>query len=245
MSRRSRNVILHTVVQHGWHLKKADVKAAFLQGKPFDETQVRYAMPPPELKEALGMDSKDSRPVRLLKSVYGLTRAPLDWYRKVDEVLMELGGERCITDPCVWRFWEGDSQKAKLMGLIGGHVDDFLIAGNEKNRRWREVLEVFYKAFRWSPWEQDRFKQTGLELVQDPKTGEITFSQASISSRYRRLMSQRTGPRIWTHPAPRKRSPNCEDCWEPCSGCALRADQMCVQRLDCCRQRSARQPWRH
>ena len=57
-------------------------------------------------------------------------------------------------------------------------MDDFLIAGNEKNRRWREVLEVFYKAFRWSPWEQDRFKQTGLELIQDPKTGEITFSQA-------------------------------------------------------------------
>ena len=97
------------------------------------------------------------RVVRLLKPVYGLTTAPLDWYLEVDRVLKALGGHKCVTDPCVWIFTEGE----KLHGIIGAHVDDFLIAGEERSALWKRVVENLLAAFRWTPWEEKSFKQCG------------------------------------------------------------------------------------
>jgi hypothetical protein len=82
-------MLLQTVVQHGWKLYKGDVTAAFLQGRPL-EGKNKYALAPPELAEAMGLPPGE-RVVRLLKSVYGLTTAPLDWYLEVDRVLRTLG----------------------------------------------------------------------------------------------------------------------------------------------------------
>ena len=76
-------MLLQTAVQQKWKVWKADVKAAFLQGKEFDPNEQRHALPPPELAEALVMHKSDIRPVKLMKAVYGLTRAPLDWYTRV------------------------------------------------------------------------------------------------------------------------------------------------------------------
>ena len=108
MHKRSRMLLLANAAQRGWIVEKADVKAAFLQGKAFEKEETRYALPPQELAEAMGMDLNDIRPVRLCKSVYGLTRAPLDWYKKVDELLISLGGLRSKADPCIWYFHARD-----------------------------------------------------------------------------------------------------------------------------------------
>jgi len=98
LNKRSKQMLLQIVVQNGWQLKKGDVTAAFLQGRPL--TKSRYAVAPPELAEALGMQPGEKY-VLLFKSVYGLTAAPLEWYLEVDRVLRLLGAHRCHTDPCV------------------------------------------------------------------------------------------------------------------------------------------------
>ena len=118
MHKRSRMLLLANAAQRGWTVEKADVKAAFLQGNTFKKEETRYALPPEELASAMGMDLKDIRPVRLCKSVYGLTRAPLDWYRKIDELLISLGGIRSAADPCIWLFHERD-EKGRIV-----YVDD-------------------------------------------------------------------------------------------------------------------------
>ena len=106
MAKRSRTMFLQSAVQRQWKVWKADVKAAFLQGREFDTEDTRYALPPKELAMALGMDPSDPRPVRLRKSVYGLTRAPLDWYLRVAEMIGALLGVTQKTDPCVWIFYQ-------------------------------------------------------------------------------------------------------------------------------------------
>ena len=53
LNRRSKQMLLQIVVQHGWQLKKGDVTAAFLQGRPLEKC--KYCIAPPELAEALGM----------------------------------------------------------------------------------------------------------------------------------------------------------------------------------------------
>ena len=160
LNKRSKQMLLQTVVQRNWKLYKGDVTAAFLQGRPLTGKN-KYALATPELAEAMGLPPGE-RVVRLLKSVYGLTTAPLDWYLEVDRVLRALGGHRCVTDPCVWTFKESD----QLVGIIGAHVDDFLIAGAEENPLWKRIVENLLASFRWTPWETGTFKQCGVRIKQ-------------------------------------------------------------------------------
>ena len=87
-------------------------------------------------------------------------------------MLKELGAHKCNSDPCVWRF----VKDGVLLGLIGAHVDDFLICGNE-SEEWKQILKVFQAAFRWSPWEEGKFKQCGVSIIQN-LDGSITQSQS-------------------------------------------------------------------
>ena len=81
-------MLLQICVQRDWKLLKGDVTAAFLQGRNI--THSKYALAPPELAEAMNLP-KGMRVVKLLKSVYGLTTAPIEWLNKVNDVLRELG----------------------------------------------------------------------------------------------------------------------------------------------------------
>ena len=103
LNRRSKQILLQVCAQNGWKLYKGDVTAAFLQGRELSNEKCKYAIAPKELAEAMGLPEGETI-IRLLKSVYGLTAAPLEWYKQVDKVLHGLKGERCHTDPCVWKF---------------------------------------------------------------------------------------------------------------------------------------------
>ena len=118
---------------------------------------------------------KGERVVRLLKSVYGLTTAPLEWYQQVDRVLKKLGGVQAASDPCIWTFNSADGVH---LGLIGAHVDDFLIGG-EKCAEWDNIISTLLTAFRWTPWESGHFKQCGVHVEQLPN-GDIESTKKSI-----------------------------------------------------------------
>ena len=173
LNKRSKQMLLQIAVQNEWRLSKGDVTAAFLQGRPI--SQSKYALAPPELAEAMNLP-KGERVIKLLKSVYGLTTAPIEWFNKVNDVLREIGFEQCACDPCMWRLVEND----KLVGLIGAHVDDFLITGDE-SLTWKEAMRILLSAFRWTPWEETKFKQCGVTIVQNPDNS-ITQSQAEYLS---------------------------------------------------------------
>jgi hypothetical protein len=57
-------------------------------------------------------------------------------------------------------------ENGELIGIIGAHVDDFLIAGNEESETWSKIKELLMTAFRWTPWEDTKFKQCGVNIVQ-------------------------------------------------------------------------------
>ena len=169
LNKRSKQILLQICVQEEWKLLKGDVTAAFLQGR--SAMHDKYALAPPELAEALGLPQGE-RVVRLLKSVYGLTTAPIEWFQKVNDVLKSLGAEQCASDPCVWRYVVDN----KLQGLVGAHVDDFLICGDNHSEHWKKFIEVLQTSFRWTPWEEEKFKQCGVLITQNPD-GSITQHQ--------------------------------------------------------------------
>ena len=88
-------------------------------------------------------------------------------------MLKELGGKQTAADPCVWTFTTDDGVH---IGIIGAHVDDFLIAGKECEE-WKKIIDILLAAFRWTPWGEKSFKQCGISVDQ-VEDGSIVQHQA-------------------------------------------------------------------
>ena len=162
MSRRSRQLLLQLATHRGWSLLKGDVKTAFLQG---DENQLGrsiFGYPPEELREAMGLEP--GQLVQFAKAAYGLTIAPREFYKKADRIIHNLGLERLKTEPCMWRFRAPVQGRLQTIGLIGCHVDDFLIVGQESDSRWKKLVEAFHASLTWSPWECAPMTHCGVAL---------------------------------------------------------------------------------
>ena len=151
----------------GLPLLKADAKAAFLQGLSTQGKRSIFGKPVEELRDALGLS--EHQYVQFMKAAYGLTIAPREFYLLVNQTLDNLQLRRLVTDPCVWIYTvEDEPGKPTTLGMIGAHVDDFLMCGREDDPRWIQILEKFHMALRWSPWETPPLVHCGVKLQQYP-----------------------------------------------------------------------------
>ncbi|MBW0523233.1 hypothetical protein O181_062948 [Austropuccinia psidii MF-1] len=99
----------------GFH--QIDVKSAFLNA-PLSKTV--YLSLPQGVK-----GDKRRICLRLNKAIYGLKQAPLAWYDRLKQWLVDVGFTACILDPCV--FYRGGDYPLWLYV----HVDDIAIFGKE------------------------------------------------------------------------------------------------------------------
>ena len=171
LSRRGRQLMLQATSLNNGGFLKADAKAAFLQGGPTQSVRNIYGRPVKELKEALQLE--EDQAVKFLKSAYGLTVAPRDFYLYVAEILNKLKLSRLQTEPCIWRLRAPDPQTQDLrtIGLVGVHVDDFLLCGDEKHPAWVQFLEDFHKSMKWSPWETPPLVHCGVQIEETYHNG--------------------------------------------------------------------------
>ena len=163
LTRRSRLLMLNLCTHQRWRITKADAKSAFHQGASHQGSRNVFTIPVPELAEGLGIAQGEA--VRLLKSAYGLASAARDWFLDVKAVLEQKCGLRQLkSDPCVW---VRDSSNG-VKGIIGVHMDDFLLAGDMGDPGWNEAVRMFKESFQWSPWEDPPFLHCGVEIQQMP-----------------------------------------------------------------------------
>jgi hypothetical protein len=69
---------------------------------------------------------KENLVCRLKKSLYGLKKAPRQWYLKFDRFMIEQGYSRCHSDHCVY-FKKLENESFIILLL---YVDDMLVAGS-------------------------------------------------------------------------------------------------------------------
>ena len=170
MSRQTRQLLLTMSARRRWKLQKGDVTGAFLQGRAYP--QELFCIPCDEILHAMGLEPGTITKIR--RGCYGLVDAPLEWYRTVSEVLEELGLVKSYSDPCCW-MWK---PQGVLQGLISGHVDDFLFAGDADNKAWQQILEQIRTRFKWTDWEEKKFVQCGV-LVEEQADGSYHLSQSA------------------------------------------------------------------
>ncbi|CAK9012642.1 Retrovirus-related Pol polyprotein from transposon RE1 (Retro element 1) (AtRE1) [Includes: Protease RE1 [Durusdinium trenchii] len=176
MSRRTRQLMMTMASCCGWSQVKCDAKSAFLQtSENTEEHRSVFAVPVPELAMAMGVEP--GRAVQVVKSCYGLCNAPHQWYLEVRNKILELGGEALKTEPCCWRI--KDPSTNSVVGLVGSHVDDFYMIGDDGNETWNLFLHRFKASYRWSPWECDSFDHCGVQLHQTPSK-EIILDHAKF-----------------------------------------------------------------
>ena len=110
-----------------WRLASADVRAAFLKGDPYISREL-YLMAPSESRGPR-VKMTPRQIAKVLKGVFGLADAPREWYLRLARCLKENGWVCLQTDQACWV--RRDS-RGKVLGIIVGHVDDLLFAGNKE-----------------------------------------------------------------------------------------------------------------
>jgi len=99
-----------------WSLYHLDVKSTFLNG-PLEE--IVYVSQPPSFEIA----GKENMVFKVHKALYGLKQAPRAWSKKIDQVLTQIGFEKCLVEFGVYvqKLSDGETMITCL------YVDDLLI----------------------------------------------------------------------------------------------------------------------
>eukprot|EP00438_Fugacium_kawagutii_P026186 Skav211360 [mRNA] locus=scaffold677:368899:370686:- [translate_table: standard] len=88
--------------------------------------------------------------MRMKKSAYGLSDAPLLWYEEADRRLQTMKWQRHELDKCSYMLVNGDT----LVGLLILHVDDVLISGDPNSQMFQDSLIELRKQFNFGKWQQ-------------------------------------------------------------------------------------------
>ena len=78
-----------------------------------------FVQPPSEIIE-------EAKIWKFQRCIYELTDAPREWYSKVEQELLKLGGRKNLYDKAMFQW---NSKDGALCGILVTHVDDFVYCG--------------------------------------------------------------------------------------------------------------------
>jgi len=149
-------------------IKQLDFVGAFLQAKT--RSRVFISIPPihgilfPEYKEYCG------KPIRLAKSMYGMTLSGKYWFLDLQEHLLQLGFKPSSTVPCLFIKEDEDGDKIYVLN----YVDDMLYYGtndvkvkqDEESLQARFSLELMGQAHWYLSTRINQLSNYNIELDQ-------------------------------------------------------------------------------
>ena len=161
VSKQSLRLQFTLAAQMGWEIVMADITSAFLQSDNIDREI--YVEPPKNIK-------KPGVIWRILKPMYGLGDASLQWYNTLAKTLIELGCIRLNTDPAMFYWYE---ENGKLGGIVAWHVDDKVSCGSVNF--YEKVLTPLMNAFTFGSTSEGKYRCLGWNVVH--KMEDILVSQ--------------------------------------------------------------------
>ena len=161
-----RNLLYLMSVQHQWPLEGLDLATAFLQTQPTEADRNLWTTGVEELRTALGIDGPGL--MRILKNVYGSTTAPRGLWLDLHKTLTKLGGVPVLGERCLW-IWksqtEMDNGKPRVIGAMGGHVDDFHRLGDNNSEEWKAIKVQVDTAYKWGTAKTGSYRHAGTDVV--------------------------------------------------------------------------------
>ena len=163
LGKMSRHLLLQACALHKLRVHFGDVSSAFLQTSASEECQELTIKAHPEVGYLFSdSERQPARYVRLMKSFYGLTSALRAWWLDITQNLSQFGWKPMSTDQCLWCRSSDDRE---VKGVIGIHVDGFLIglADGILGEKWMSEIKSLY---RWGSWKVSESEFAGIRVRQ-------------------------------------------------------------------------------
>ncbi|CAI7772684.1 unnamed protein product [Closterium sp. NIES-54] len=164
-------IFLSIVAVLDLNLMQLDMKNAFLQSKL---DRVLYMYQPNYFKDGTG------RVCKLLKSLYGLKKSPLLWYKALDGVMLGAGWKKSQVNTAL--YFKVDDDNVTCWVLV--YVDNLLVASSSAAmlNELKKLLEATFELREISPVQ----KYLGLEIVRDGSVRKLWLHQQGYADKLRR-----------------------------------------------------------
>ena len=164
----ARNLTYQMVCQHSWNLEGLDLATAFLQTEPTNADSRLWTTGVAELREPLNVGPEGV--MKIMKNIYGSTTAPRGLWLSLNKKLCELGGKPALGERCLW-IWTSSHEKdpaghPRVIGLMGGQVDDFHRIGDPNSSEWAEVCRKINESYRWGSAMNIAMQELIFKLVE-------------------------------------------------------------------------------
>ena len=162
----ARNILYQMVCQHDWQMEGLDLATAFLQTEPTEADSQLWTSGVAELREALQVGPEGV--MKIMKNIYGSTTAPRGLWLDLHRTLCGLGGRPAMGERCLW-LWASEHEKdagghPRVIGIMGGHVDDFHRAGDHTSEEWLAICKKIDSAYHWGTAKRDEYRHAGTDL---------------------------------------------------------------------------------
>ena len=166
-----RNLIYLLAVQEQWEIHGLDLATAFLQTQPTEADAEIWTTGVSELRAALGIP--EGGLMRVLRNIYGSTTAPRGLWLDLHKTLVSLGATPILGERCLWAWFsktelEATGRFPRLLGVMGGHVDDFHCCGNFKSPEWQKIYNEILAAYKWGTAKRGNYRHAGTDLKTVP-----------------------------------------------------------------------------
>ena len=175
ISSNGRFAVLQCIASCQFQLQLGDVTGAFLEGDQIERKRGPLYLKQPRNAEFTGVHPEVL--FEVVKPLYGFNDSPQLWFCKFVQTLRKQNWRQSVLDPCVF-YWRDHLQPHGIGGVLGVHVDDVLTGG--KGKPYEEAIRLLRETFPFRKWKYDEGTFCGSSLKQDPKTKDITVSQAEF-----------------------------------------------------------------
>ena len=146
-------LLLSIAALEDWDIEALDVKTAFLFGELDEEIYM-------EQPEGFIQQGQEKKVCRLLKAIYGLKQATLQWNKPLHDFLLKMGFTRTLADPGVYIYFHNQD----LIILII-YVDDALFMGSNHSYLKFKKQEFMNK---WESHDLEEVKEyLGMQITRD------------------------------------------------------------------------------
>ena len=163
-----RNLLYLMSAQEQWPLEGLDLETAFLQTLPTEADRELWTSGVQELRDALGVGEEGI--MRIMKNIYGSTTAPRGLWLSLHKTLTELGAQPVLGERCLWVWFskiltdERFPDCPAVLGVMGGHVDDFHRIGDPNSGEWAMIREKIDKAYKWGMVKTKAYRHAGTDV---------------------------------------------------------------------------------
>jgi hypothetical protein len=169
-----RNLIYLLSVQEQWEIHGLDLATAFLQTQPTEADAEIWTTGVAELRAALGIS--EGGLMRVLRNIYGSTTAPRGLWLDLHKTLVSLGATPILGERCLWAWFsktefDATGRFPRLLGVMGGHVDDFHCCGNFQSEEWQKIYNQILSAYKWGTAKRGNYRHAGTDLKDSFRQG--------------------------------------------------------------------------